>query len=67
MLCALILYISGGTYSLKSTPNERFFEKLFMALHTTFRVFARSRRGLVDSLLDEKPGFESQARHQTEI
>ena len=25
------------------------------------------RRGLVDSLLDEKPVFESQARHQNEI
>ena len=29
MLCVLILYMSGGTYSLKSTPNDRFFEKLF--------------------------------------
>ena len=28
MLCVLILYISGGTYSLKSTPNDRIFEKL---------------------------------------
>ena len=24
MLCALILYMSGGTYSLKSTSNDRF-------------------------------------------
>ena len=34
MLCVLIfLYISGGTYSLKSTPNYRFFfEKFFMAI-----------------------------------
>ena len=32
MLCMLILYISGGTYSLKSTPNDRFFEKLFMEI-----------------------------------
>ena len=31
MLCVLILYISGGAYSLKSTPNDRF-EKLFMAI-----------------------------------
>ena len=31
MLCVLILYINGRTYSLKSTPNNRFFEKLFMA------------------------------------
>ena len=26
MLCVLILYISGGTYSLKSTPNDSFWE-----------------------------------------
>ena len=25
VVCGLILYISGGTYSLKSTPNDRFF------------------------------------------
>ena len=30
MLCVLILYISGGTYSLKSAPNERFFEEHFL-------------------------------------
>ena len=42
MLCVLILYISGGTYSLKSTPNDRFFEKLYyMAILFTLRVFAR--------------------------
>ena len=29
MLCVVILYVSGGTYSLKSTPNDRF-EKLFI-------------------------------------
>ena len=23
------LYISGGTYSFKSTPNDRFFERIF--------------------------------------
>ena len=32
MLCVLILDINGGTYSLKSTPNDRFFETLFMAI-----------------------------------
>ena len=32
MLCVLILYISGGTESLNSTPNDSFFEKLFMAV-----------------------------------
>ena len=45
MLCVLILYISGGTYSLKSTPNDRFFffEKLFMEILFTLRVFARNQ------------------------
>ena len=42
MLCVLNLYISGGTYSLKSTSNDRFFEKLFMAILFTLRVFARN-------------------------
>ena len=32
MLCVLILYISGGTYGLKSTPNDGFFGELFMAI-----------------------------------
>ena len=36
-LGVLILYIS-----LKSTPNNRFFEKLFMAVLFTLRVFARN-------------------------
>ena len=27
MSCVLILYIKGGTYNLKSTPNSSFFEK----------------------------------------
>ena len=36
-----ILYISGGAYSLKSIPNERF-EKFFMAILFTLRVFARN-------------------------
>ena len=35
MLCVLILYISGGTYSLKTTPND-------MAELYTLRVFARN-------------------------
>ena len=42
MLCVLILYISGGTYSLKSTPNDKLLEKLFMAILFTLRVFARN-------------------------
>ena len=32
MLCVLVLYISGETYSLRSTLNDGFFEKLFMAV-----------------------------------
>ena len=41
-LClVLILYLSRGTYSLKSTPNDRFFEKLFHGNFLfSFRVFA---------------------------
>ena len=42
MLCVLILYISGGTYSLKSTPNDRFLRNFFMAGWFTLRVFARN-------------------------
>ena len=42
MLCASILYVSAETYSLTSTPNDRFFEKLFMAGLFTLRVFARN-------------------------
>ena len=42
VVCVLILYISGGTYSLRSTPNDRFFEKLFMAILGILRVFARN-------------------------
>ena len=42
MLCVLILYISGGTYSLKSTPNDKIFEKLFMAILFTLTFFARN-------------------------
>ena len=36
------IYISGGIYSLKSTPNNRFFEKLFMAILFILRVIARN-------------------------
>ena len=31
-VCVLILYINGETYILKSTPNDRLFDKLFMAI-----------------------------------
>ena len=39
MLCVLILYISGGIYSLNTTPNDRFFEKHFMAV---FLIYSQS-------------------------
>ena len=42
MLCALILYLSGGTYSLTLTPNARFLGNSFMAGLFTLRVFARN-------------------------
>ena len=35
----LILYIIGETHSLKSTPNDRFVEKLFMAILFTSQSF----------------------------
>ena len=41
MLWVLILHINGEIYSLKSTPNDRFFEKLFMAILFILSVFAR--------------------------
>ena len=42
-LCCVcqFLYISGGIYSLKSTPNDIFCEKPLMATLFTLRVFAR--------------------------
>ena len=42
MFCVLILYISCGTYSLKLTPNNRFFEKLSTTILVNVRVFARN-------------------------
>ena len=39
MLCVLILYMSGGMYCL-NVPD--FFEKLFMAILFTLKVFARN-------------------------
>ena len=34
-----IIYLSGGTYSLKSTPTDRFFRNFFMAGLFTLRIF----------------------------
>ena len=38
MLCVLILYRNGGTYSLKSTPNDSFFWETF---HGNFIYFSK--------------------------
>ena len=43
MLCALILYVSGVTYSLTSTPSDRFFKNFFTAILLTLRVFSRNQ------------------------
>ena len=40
-LCALVLYISGGSYSLTSTRNDKFLRNFFMACFFTLRVFLR--------------------------
>ena len=37
----LILYVSGGIYSLTSTPKDRFLRNFFMASLLTLSVFAR--------------------------
>ena len=42
MLCVLILYISGGgTFGLKLTPDDKFLEKLFMAISFTSQSFCQ--------------------------
>ena len=42
MSCVLIIYVSGDTYVLKSHLNNRFFEKLSMAILFTLRIFNRN-------------------------
>ena len=42
MLCALILYMSGGIYNLKSTSNERFLCNISCQFLFTFRALARN-------------------------
>ena len=74
LLCVLILYISGGTYSLKSTPNDRFFEKLFIAILFLCirRVFARNllrenhRRNTFVFCFDAWPGARTLALNPIE-
>ena len=53
MLCVLILYISGGTYGLKSTPNDKFFEKLFVAILFTQNFFQKSAERKLLKEIDE--------------
>ena len=70
MLCVLILYTSGRTYSLKSTPNDKFFEKLFMTVFIYSQSFCqksaeRNRRRNTFRILfwrlawGSNPGFSS--------
>ena len=53
MLCVSIVYISGGTYSLKSAPNDRFFEKLFITI--LLRVYLRKYNFVYFGLTSNKP------------
>ena len=43
LVCTLILYMNNGTYSLNSTPNDRFYGKVFMAILFTPRVFVTEK------------------------
>ena len=42
LVWVIIIQFPDKTYSLRSTPNDRFFEKLFMAILFTLRVFVRN-------------------------
>ena len=42
MLCVIILYMTGGAYSLKSIPECIFLRNFFMAILFTLRVLARN-------------------------
>ena len=53
----LILYIIGGTYCLKSTPNDRFFEKLF---HDRFYLLSEFLPEICwEEIAEEILGFSS--------
>ena len=41
MLCALILFVIGGTYSLTSTPNDRFLRNFLMAVFIYSQSFCQ--------------------------
>ena len=57
------LYVSGGTYSLTSTPNERFLRNVSWQILFTLRVFARNRRRniFLYFIFDDRPGIRTQA------
>ena len=63
--------MSGGTYSLKLSPNDRFFERLFMAVLFTLIVFEKnllrgSRRNIFHiSIFDDSSGMRTQAFEST--
>ena len=68
MLCVLILYVKGGTDSLTSTPNDRFFENLFNGKFIYPQSFCqkyaerKSPKKYIFfhiSFLDTNPGFTS--------
>ena len=68
MLCVLILYISGGSYSLKSTPNDKFSEKLFLAALIYSQSFCQKsaerkppKKYFSYFIFDDCPGIQSQA------
>ena len=42
MMCELILYVSGGTYNLKSTSNDKIFENFFIAILFYSQSFCRN-------------------------
>ena len=42
VVCVKFLYVSGGTYSLTSTPNDIFLRNFFMVVLFTLRVFANN-------------------------
>ena len=50
MLCVLILYISGGTYSLKSTRNDRFFLGTFHGNFIYSQSFCQKSAELMSGL-----------------
>ena len=65
MLCVLIFIHKWRDLQLKSTPNDRFFEKIFVAILFALRVFAKNllrgnrRRNRRNLAWSSNPGFSS--------